>query len=137
MLQIIARGGTILWDDIELPEGRTKKACVVMIDKEKTKIKKAREAAGEVIEVRAPIYAHLAEIFAYINNCRTRRKAKGSARRTAMSTQTPQLAVRRRQRGVISRPNQRRRRQRMVQTERRALLRLSRRVMSLNRQRLC
>jgi exonuclease VII small subunit len=30
-----------------MPEGRTVKACQVMLDKEKQKVKKAREAAGE------------------------------------------------------------------------------------------
>ena len=48
LFQIIDKGGSIPWDDLTLPEGRTKKACTVMIDREKTKVKKAREAAGDV-----------------------------------------------------------------------------------------
>lgn len=48
-LQIIARAGPVPWPDLTLPEGRTIKACQVMLDKEKSKIKKAREAAGEEI----------------------------------------------------------------------------------------
>lgn len=44
----------IPWDQLTLPEGRTIKACQVMIDKEKAKIKKAREEAGEsTIEFKA------------------------------------------------------------------------------------
>lgn len=46
-LQIIAKAGPVPWPDLTLPEGRTVKACQVMLDKEKQKIKKAREAAGE------------------------------------------------------------------------------------------
>jgi hypothetical protein len=46
-LQIIAKAGPVPWPELTLPEGRTVKACQVMLDKEKTKIKKAREAAGE------------------------------------------------------------------------------------------
>jgi antitoxin component of RelBE/YafQ-DinJ toxin-antitoxin module len=48
-LQIIARAGPIPWPELTLPDGRTVKACQVMVDKEKQKIKKAREAAGEDI----------------------------------------------------------------------------------------
>lgn len=47
MLQIIAKSGPVPWPELNLPEGRTMKACQVMVDKEKQKIKKAREAAGE------------------------------------------------------------------------------------------
>ncbi|KXL44907.1 hypothetical protein M433DRAFT_154417 [Acidomyces richmondensis BFW] len=47
LFQIIERSGPIPWDDLKLPDGRTKKAVQVMIDKEKTKMKKAREAIGE------------------------------------------------------------------------------------------
>ena len=46
-LQIIAKAGAIPWGELQLPEGRTVKACQVMLDKEKQKVKKAREAAGE------------------------------------------------------------------------------------------
>ncbi len=45
-LQIIERSGPIPWDDLTLPEGRTKKACSVMVDREKQNVKKAREAAA-------------------------------------------------------------------------------------------
>ena len=54
VFQILERFGTIPWDEITLPEGRTKKACALMIDKEKTKVKKAREAAGETLEAPTP-----------------------------------------------------------------------------------
>lgn len=47
LFQIIEKAGKIPWDSITLPEGRTQKACVVMIDKEKQKVRKAREADGE------------------------------------------------------------------------------------------
>ncbi|KAK5168988.1 uncharacterized protein LTR77_006297 [Saxophila tyrrhenica] len=47
VFQILEKFGTIPWDDITLPEGRTKKACVVMIDKEKQKVKKARGEGSE------------------------------------------------------------------------------------------
>ena len=50
ILQIACRGGPIPWAELALPEGRTIKACQVMIDKEKSKIKKAREANGEDFE---------------------------------------------------------------------------------------
>lgn len=53
-LQIIAKGGSIPWPELTLPEGRTQKACQVMLDKEKQKIKKAREAAGEDVEDLSP-----------------------------------------------------------------------------------
>ena len=46
-LQIITKAGPIPWPELTLPDGRTMKACQVMVDKEKQKIKKAREAAGE------------------------------------------------------------------------------------------
>ncbi|KAM0718273.1 hypothetical protein Q7P37_006605 [Cladosporium fusiforme] len=49
-LQIIAKAGAVPWSDLTLPEGRTVKACQVMLDKEKAKIKKAREAAGEDVD---------------------------------------------------------------------------------------
>ncbi|KAF2173766.1 hypothetical protein M409DRAFT_16039 [Zasmidium cellare ATCC 36951] len=46
--QIIGKmGGSIPWGELELPEGRTQKACQVMIDKEKAKIRKAKEAEAE------------------------------------------------------------------------------------------
>ena len=38
--------GGIPWDKMTLPEGRTKKACVVMIDKEKAKVRKAGEGSA-------------------------------------------------------------------------------------------
>ncbi|QIW96019.1 hypothetical protein AMS68_001537 [Peltaster fructicola] len=41
ILQIVAKSGKIPWDELELPEGRTQKACQVMLDKEKTKVKQA------------------------------------------------------------------------------------------------
>lgn len=47
LFQIIERCAPIPWDELKLPEGRTKKAAQVMIDKEKTKVKRAREANGE------------------------------------------------------------------------------------------
>lgn len=47
MLQIMSKVTPIPWNDLTLPEGRTVKACQVMIDKEKAKLKKAREEAGE------------------------------------------------------------------------------------------
>jgi hypothetical protein len=43
----IAKAGPVPWPELTLPEGRTVKACQVMLDKEKQKVKKAREAAGE------------------------------------------------------------------------------------------
>ncbi|GAB7360984.1 hypothetical protein MBLNU230_g0967t1 [Neophaeotheca triangularis] len=46
LFQIIALGGPIPWNQVDLPEGRTLKAVQVMIDKEKAKIRKAKEAAG-------------------------------------------------------------------------------------------
>jgi hypothetical protein len=55
-LQIITRAGPIPWPELNLPEGRTMKACQVMVDKEKQKIKKAREAAGEdVSDLTSPM----------------------------------------------------------------------------------
>lgn len=45
-VQLVEKVGTIPWDELTLPEGRTKKACTVMVDREKQKVKKAREAAG-------------------------------------------------------------------------------------------
>ena len=39
-LQIIAKTGKIPWDTLQLPAGRTMKACQVMLDKEKSKLKK-------------------------------------------------------------------------------------------------
>lgn len=44
--QIIEKSGPIPWEHLTLPEGRTKKAVQVMIDREKQKAKKAREAAA-------------------------------------------------------------------------------------------
>jgi hypothetical protein len=46
LFQIVEQGGPIPWDSLKLPEGRTRKACTVMIDREKQKVKKAREADG-------------------------------------------------------------------------------------------
>lgn len=46
LFQIIEKAGSIPWDDLVLPEGRTKKACVVMVDKEKAKVRKARGGNG-------------------------------------------------------------------------------------------
>jgi len=46
MLQIMSKVSPIPWAELILPEGRTIKACQVMIDKEKAKVKKAREDAG-------------------------------------------------------------------------------------------
>ncbi|KAK6429954.1 hypothetical protein LTR95_013895 [Oleoguttula sp. CCFEE 5521] len=46
-LQIIAKLGPIPWADIELPAGRTRKACDVMISKEKMKVKKDMAEKGE------------------------------------------------------------------------------------------
>lgn len=40
-------GASIPWHELELPEGRTLKACQVMVDKEKAKIRKAKEAEGD------------------------------------------------------------------------------------------
>ncbi|KAI7155437.1 hypothetical protein KC349_g6979 [Hortaea werneckii] len=46
LFQIIEKAGGIPWDSIQLPEGRNRKSVQNMIDKEKAKIKKAREAGG-------------------------------------------------------------------------------------------
>ncbi|KAI6801067.1 hypothetical protein KC332_g16151 [Hortaea werneckii] len=46
LFQIIEKAGGIPWDALQLPEGRNKKSVQNMIDKEKAKIKKAREADG-------------------------------------------------------------------------------------------
>ncbi|KAK4498107.1 hypothetical protein PRZ48_010763 [Zasmidium cellare] len=53
LFHIIAKMGSIPWNDLDLPEGRTLKACQVMIDKEKTKIRKAKEAEGNGEDVPA------------------------------------------------------------------------------------
>lgn len=52
LFQIIEKAGGIPWDSIQLPEGRNRKSVQNMIDKEKAKIKKAREAGvnGESTE---------------------------------------------------------------------------------------
>lgn len=42
MFQIIETA-PIPWDKLKIPEGRTKKAVQVMIDREKSKMKKTRE----------------------------------------------------------------------------------------------
>lgn len=42
--QIIAKAGSIPWNDLELPEGRTLNAVQKMIGKEKEKAKRARAA---------------------------------------------------------------------------------------------
>lgn len=47
ILQIVARAGPVPWAELNLPEGRTQKACMVMLDKEKKKVKEALETAGE------------------------------------------------------------------------------------------
>lgn len=47
ILQIVAKAGPVPWAELNLPEGRTQKACTVMLDKEKKKVKEALEAAGE------------------------------------------------------------------------------------------
>ncbi|KAI7208140.1 hypothetical protein KC333_g9241 [Hortaea werneckii] len=46
LFQIIEKAGGIPWDSIQLPEGRNRKSVQNMIDKERAKIKKAREAGG-------------------------------------------------------------------------------------------
>ena len=46
-LQIIAKAGKIPWSEIELPPGRTEKACTVMIDREKKKVRDSAAAKGE------------------------------------------------------------------------------------------
>ncbi|KAK5115792.1 hypothetical protein LTR62_000881 [Meristemomyces frigidus] len=40
--QIMEKSGTICWSELTLPEGRTMKACQVMVDKEKARVKAAR-----------------------------------------------------------------------------------------------
>jgi len=52
IVQIIEKAGPIPWDALKLPEGRTKKAVQVMIDKEKQKVKRAREAEGNGDDVQ-------------------------------------------------------------------------------------
>jgi hypothetical protein len=44
LFQLVAR--PIAWDTVELPPGRTVKAAQVMIDKEKSKLKKANGEQG-------------------------------------------------------------------------------------------
>ncbi|KAF2765286.1 hypothetical protein EJ03DRAFT_355013 [Teratosphaeria nubilosa] len=53
LFQIIEKQGSIPWDELTFPPGRTKKAVQVMIDKEKTKIRKAREANGDAPAVES------------------------------------------------------------------------------------
>jgi hypothetical protein len=68
-LQIIAKAGPVPWPELTLPEGRTVKACQVMLDKEKQKIKKAREAAGEDVnaDVTSPKVSLSIFTYAYIH----------------------------------------------------------------------
>ncbi|EME42328.1 hypothetical protein DOTSEDRAFT_54722 [Dothistroma septosporum NZE10] len=48
LLQIIAKmDKPVPWNEIDLPEGRTQKGCVVMLDKEKKKIRDALQAEGK------------------------------------------------------------------------------------------
>ncbi|KAF2722284.1 hypothetical protein K431DRAFT_46055 [Polychaeton citri CBS 116435] len=47
LFQIVVRSGPVPWDDLQLPEGRTVKACQVMIDREKQKVKKALAEQGK------------------------------------------------------------------------------------------
>ncbi|CZT14596.1 uncharacterized protein RCC_00571 [Ramularia collo-cygni] len=47
LFQIIEKAGTIPWAELDLPEGRTQKACSVMVDKEKAKLRKAKEGGDE------------------------------------------------------------------------------------------
>ncbi|KAK4613530.1 hypothetical protein CLAFUW4_09321 [Fulvia fulva] len=48
LLQIVARmDRPIPWAEIDVPEGRTQKGCVVMLDKEKKKIREAMAAEGK------------------------------------------------------------------------------------------
>jgi len=54
LFQIITEAGSILWDKLELPEGRTRKACEIMISNEKQKVKKAREAKANGEETPTP-----------------------------------------------------------------------------------
>ncbi|KAK4539240.1 hypothetical protein LTR36_000868 [Oleoguttula mirabilis] len=44
LFQIIEKSGPILWNELELPEGRTKQGVQTMIAKEKGKVKKAKDA---------------------------------------------------------------------------------------------
>lgn len=53
LFQVIEKSGKIPWDSITLLEGRTRKACEVMIDKDKETVKAAsgnEEGAGEETE---------------------------------------------------------------------------------------
>ena len=58
LFQIIEKSGPIPWDDLKLPDGRTKKAVQVMVDKEKQKLKKARDAenGGESGKASPKVY---------------------------------------------------------------------------------
>ncbi|KJX99066.1 hypothetical protein TI39_contig375g00008 [Zymoseptoria brevis] len=47
LFQVIEKAGPIPWAELTLPEGRTQKACQVMVDKEKKKVRDAKAAAGE------------------------------------------------------------------------------------------
>ncbi|SMY25758.1 unnamed protein product [Zymoseptoria tritici ST99CH_1A5] len=47
LFQVIEKAGAIPWSELTLPEGRTQKACQVMVDKEKKKVRDAKAAAGE------------------------------------------------------------------------------------------
>ena len=53
LFQLVAR--PIPWDQIELPPGRTLKAVQVMIDKEKSKIRKAQAEDGEANFESTPV----------------------------------------------------------------------------------
>jgi hypothetical protein len=48
--QIIEKAGTIPWDKITLPEGRTRKACELMVSREKSKIKESRQAGDGSVD---------------------------------------------------------------------------------------
>ncbi|CAK4005104.1 Hypothetical predicted protein [Lecanosticta acicola] len=44
----------IPWSELELPEGRTRKACQVMLDKEKAKVREAKKGAADGEEGEGP-----------------------------------------------------------------------------------
>lgn len=54
MFQMIEKAGPIPWSTMDLPEGRTIKACSVMFDKEKAKYRAAKAATGENGEEAGP-----------------------------------------------------------------------------------
>lgn len=59
IMQIAALTQPVPWKELDLPAGRTEKACVVMYDKEKAKYKKAKgdSADGEGDEPATPATA--------------------------------------------------------------------------------